>query len=82
MSYVLKSTKWPSILPDKKIQGLISGFYELMDNKEADAGHRLAEEIFTRDGKLVAATGTFAGSQGECIMRSYDCGLFHFRMVS
>jgi hypothetical protein len=65
MSYVLHPTKWPSTPVDQKIQSLIVSFYELADSRAADAGARLAREVFSPSGKLVAAAGTFHGPEGK-----------------
>lgn len=62
MSYVTQDTIWPvPAIPDG-VKDAIAMFYELADSKHADAGPRIASEIFTPDASLITPTRTFKGA--------------------
>jgi len=65
MSYTTENTIWPEQQPvDPSIRDLIALFYELADDKAAEAGSRLASEVFAENASMIAATGKFQGSDG------------------
>ncbi|KIV79461.1 hypothetical protein PV11_07023 [Exophiala sideris] len=71
MSYVTEGTVWPEALAlDDSVKNVISLFYQLADDNDPQAGPRMASEVFTPDGKFVAAGGSFQGK--EEISRSRD----------
>lgn len=63
MGYPTNSTKWPTKVPTPIIQ-LLDQFFTLVDTRSESIGSRLAEEIFTQDGKFTATGGTFEGYEG------------------
>jgi hypothetical protein len=65
MGYVTEKTIWPtSVQLDQSVKGLIDLFYTLADDKSSNAGPRIAEEVFTKDGTMGAAAGVAKGSEG------------------
>lgn len=65
MGYVTESTIWPtSVQLDQSVKGLIDLFYTLTDDKSSNAGPRLAEEVFTKDGTMGSSAGVAKGSEG------------------
>lgn len=64
MRYPIKNTVWLSDSIGQDIKDLVATFYELADCKEANAGPRMATEVFTKDAVLVSASGTFRGFSG------------------
>ena len=71
MSYVTQDTIWPdSKVLDSKVKDVISLFYELADDTSAEAGPRMASEVFASNAKIVIGTGTFEGSEGKLISRA------------
>ena len=44
---------------------LIGKFFSTMDDSDSSAGDVLADEIFTSEGLLVGAAGTYKGSAGK-----------------
>ncbi|EXJ79924.1 hypothetical protein A1O3_08209 [Capronia epimyces CBS 606.96] len=64
MPYTTEGTAWPTsvTLPDS-IKDLIAVFYTLADDKSADAGPRMAKEIFTADAHFGGATAVHKGSE-------------------
>ena len=66
MSYVTDETVWPeSVAFDDSVKNVISLFYQLADDNSAQAGPRMASEVFTPDGKFIAGSGAFQGSEGN-----------------
>jgi hypothetical protein len=63
----LKNTSWPSTAVSADARSLISQFFALVDENSKSAGTKLAEEIFTENGTMIAATGEFTGSTGKQI---------------
>ncbi|OQV02895.1 hypothetical protein CLAIMM_08011 [Cladophialophora immunda] len=64
MSYVTKETVWPDVVAlDDNVKGVIRLFYELADNKEAEAGPRMASEVFTPSAKFIASNAAFHGKE-------------------
>jgi hypothetical protein len=43
---------------------LMGRFFELVDTSALDSGNRLAEEVFTDDGVMIATAGTSNGTDG------------------
>jgi len=65
MSTTLEQTRdtiWLSDSISEPVKDVIGKFYALADHKGADAGPRLASEVFTEDAVLIGANGTFRGS--------------------
>ena len=76
MGYPTDSTSWPSSsLPDS-VKKLIDNFFSLVDLKDPEAGSRLADEIFTTDGKFSAVIGSF---EGTARMSLQSCLTFKFQ---
>lgn len=66
MSYVTQHTVWPNCVAlDSKVKDVISLFYQLADDTSAEAGPRMAREVFTSSAKMVIGAGTFEGSEGN-----------------
>jgi len=67
MSYVTKDTVWPTAVTlDPAVKKLIDLFYSLADDTSPEAGPRMASEVFTKDGKMIAGVGGFSGQEGRC----------------
>ncbi|KAI1629839.1 hypothetical protein EDD37DRAFT_70452 [Exophiala viscosa] len=63
MSYVTDGTVWPvAVTLDDSVKDVISLFYQLADDNSAQAGPRLASEVFTPNGEFVTVAGTLKGS--------------------
>ncbi|KAI8939892.1 hypothetical protein NX059_003621 [Plenodomus lindquistii] len=62
VSYVIDGTSWPKFDVPDAIRALIEKFFTLMDDSGPGVGDKLADEVFTSDGVLVASAGTTRGS--------------------
>ena len=62
MSDALTNTSWPSTATSADTRNLIGHFFALVDDTSASAGPELASKVFTKDGVMKAASGTFEGS--------------------
>ncbi|KAH7407319.1 hypothetical protein BKA64DRAFT_666291 [Cadophora sp. MPI-SDFR-AT-0126] len=58
-----QNTIWPhTISPSKR--SLVLKLFSLLDSSSADSGPRLANEIFTPDGRIKNGTQSFTGRAG------------------
>jgi hypothetical protein len=64
MSYVTKNTTWSSNDITQDVKDLVARFYELADSKSADAGHLMANDIFSKEAVLIGPQATFRGFEG------------------
>ncbi|KEF55976.1 uncharacterized protein A1O9_07556 [Exophiala aquamarina CBS 119918] len=65
MGYVTEKTTWPTAVQvDQSVKSLIDLFYSLADDKASTSGPRIAEEVFTKDGTMMAAAGASKGTEG------------------
>lgn len=64
MSSATTLSIWPKGQDDEVLK-LINLYFNLVDSKEANAGQRLAEEVFAKKGKWYASLGFFEG-HGKC----------------
>ena len=55
---------WPDTPIEPEVKDLIALFFHLVDLNDTGAGQQLSEHVFTPDGKMVAANGTFHGEAG------------------
>jgi hypothetical protein len=55
---------WPTHGVPEPVKALISLLLQLLDDPSDDAGPRLADEVFTKDGTLGAAHKSAKGSAG------------------
>jgi hypothetical protein len=55
---------WPTHGVPEPVKALISLLLQLLDDPSDDAGPRLADEVFTKDGALGAAHKSAKGSAG------------------
>lgn len=62
--YSIENTVWPAFAVPNDTKLLLDKFFSIVDDPGADAGDRLADEVFTHDGIMVAAAGTTRGSSG------------------
>jgi hypothetical protein len=60
----LKHTAWPSVVITDNVKELLGKFFTIVDLPDPEAGKRLADEIFTEDGIMAAATGKSIGFEG------------------
>jgi hypothetical protein len=60
----LKNTTWPSIIITDNVKELLGKFFTIVDLPDPESGKRLADEIFTEDGIMAAATGKSIGFEG------------------
>ena len=65
MPSATESTEWPSTPIASEVKQLISLFFHLVDQPDANIGDRLASEVFTTDGKLLTVQGAAVGSEGQ-----------------
>ncbi|OQU94363.1 hypothetical protein CLAIMM_00724 [Cladophialophora immunda] len=65
-----ETTQWPATPIAAKIKDLINLFFALAESKHADAGPRLAHEVFHPDGKWLTPLGAHTGA--EAISKSRD----------
>lgn len=64
MPTALEHTIWPDTPIEPEAKNLIALFFRVVDLKDPDSGKQLAEEVFTPDGKMITANGTFHGEAG------------------
>lgn len=65
------STIWPPTPISPEVKALLARFFDLVDAQDPEgSGKRLAEEVFTEDGTLMTANGTFQGKSGMCCIPS------------
>jgi hypothetical protein len=60
----ITKTVWPTHDVPESVKDLISLLLQLLDDQSDDAGPRLADEVFTKDGNLGAAHKSAKGSAG------------------
>ncbi|RFU23994.1 hypothetical protein B7463_g12340, partial [Scytalidium lignicola] len=58
----ITNTIWPTNGVPEPIKDLLGLLLQLMDDKSDNAGPRLADEVFTKDGQLGASTKAATGS--------------------
>lgn len=64
MSTALGNTSWPDIAISSFGKDLIAKFFSLVDKADPNSGKDLAEEVFTKDGVLIAGRNKFTGYEG------------------
>jgi hypothetical protein len=64
-------TEWPSPNFPENVKSLIGHFFELVESKDEDVGHRLATEVFTPDGFTQSGIQRFSGSKGQSYCLHY-----------
>ncbi|EXJ67940.1 uncharacterized protein A1O5_08554 [Cladophialophora psammophila CBS 110553] len=67
-SWPARPDTWPKGLYNNVVK-LLSLYFHLVDSKEASAGPRLADEVFSKDGKWFASAGYFEGHDGIAASR-------------
>lgn len=60
----IASTVWPSNGVPEPVKGVLSLLLQLLDDKSDNAGPRLADEVFTKDGVMGAAHKAARGYDG------------------
>ena len=65
MGYSTESTEWPNFGVASATKDLIDYFFSLLDDPNENVGDKLADEIFTADGSIVAIGLTASGTAGE-----------------
>jgi hypothetical protein len=64
MGYNTASTEWPSTTPSAETKALIDNLFLTLDNDQAGAGDKLADNVFAPDGVLVGPNGKAEGAEG------------------
>lgn len=70
MGYNTERAEWPSHASSPALITMIDRFFNTLDSTDADAGDRLADEIFTQDGKLKLGGKWLVGSDGMTLLAS------------
>jgi len=64
-SPALESTLWPPTPVKPEVKELISRFFQLVDLNDETAGRKIAEEVFTPEGRFSGPNGAFKGKEGS-----------------
>ena len=72
MPTALEYTVWPDTPIEPEVKDLIALFFHLVDLNDTDAGEQLAEHVFTPDGQMITASGTFNGEAGASQISSRE----------
>lgn len=75
MSEALKNTSWPSTAISADARSLIDQFFTLVDDKSEYAGTELATKVFTENGTMITAAGTFKSSTGKKLLSVSPCDI-------
>ena len=62
-----ESAIWPQGMPPENIT-LVLKLFTILDDSSDDSGQRLADEIFTSDGRITNGMHTFSGKAGMSIL--------------
>ena len=68
MVYNTENTEWPSFKINSAVKNLISDFFLLLDNKDANVGDKLADDIFASKGEAKFGGHTFVGTDGKLLV--------------
>ena len=64
MPTTLQHIIWPDVPVEPEAKDLIDLFFRLVDLNDVGSGKQLAEDVFTPDGRMITANGTFIGKAG------------------
>ncbi|KAF2491272.1 hypothetical protein BU16DRAFT_564979 [Lophium mytilinum] len=80
MGYNTENTEWPTATPVPEVQKtIIDTLFNLLDDKSAGVGDKLADEIFTSDGILHGGAGTAKGTDAIRHARDNAWKIIHTR---
>jgi len=69
-----ESAIWPQGMPPEK-SALLLKLFTILDDSSDDSGQRLADQVFTSDGRIKNGTHVFSGTVGTSIL-SYPLEAF------
>ena len=72
MPTALEHTVWPDTPIEPEVKDLMALFFHLVDLNDTGAGQQLAEHVFTPDGQMITANGTFNGEAGASCISSEE----------
>ncbi|KAH6955738.1 hypothetical protein BKA56DRAFT_603571 [Ilyonectria sp. MPI-CAGE-AT-0026] len=62
-AYNTASAEWPLISISSAVKDLVQTYFGLMDDPSDTVGDRLADELFTSDGRIVAGSHATSGTE-------------------
>lgn len=68
MATSLANTEWPHTPVPEAVKELLGKFFEIADSKSPDGGDRMADEVISKDGKILVNKFVLNGADGILLL--------------